>query len=352
MYAEVSVIIPTYNRRVMVCEAVASVLAQHGAPPAVTCEVIVVDDGSTDGTGEELNRVAAKVNARAAESVCLGLRVLRTENRGVAAARNAGAASASAPLIAFLDSDDLWLPDKLARHLAFMRQHPEYAIAQTEELWLRGGRRVNPGRRHRKRGGDFFIDSLRTCLISPSAVMLRTALFHEVGGFDERMMAAEDYDLWLRILAGREVGLLAEPLVMRRAGHPGQLSATIPAIDRFRIVALLKLLMVNGMTELRRRAVAEVLSEKCAIYAEGLRRRGRDTDAKVVAAISARAKTFGEKPQPTALDESIASLITIISKASELNTNACGETKDALETSHEPSGVTHEGRAKVREAAA
>ena len=127
---------------------------------------------------------------------------------------------ARAPLIAFLDSDDLWAPDKLHRQLAFMREFPDCVISQTAEIWIRDGRRVNPGLRHLKRAGDIFLDSLRTCLISPSAVIMRTELFRALGGFDEDFAAAEDYDLWLRILVDHEVGLLDEPLVTRRAGHP------------------------------------------------------------------------------------------------------------------------------------
>ena len=127
---------------------------------------------------------------------------------------------ARAPLIAFLDSDDLWAPTKLERQLAFMRANPDCAISQTNEIWIRNGRRVNPGVRHRKRAGDIFIDSLRTCLISISATMMRTDLFRALGGFDQVMAAAEDYDLWLRILVEHEAGLLDEPLVTRRGGHP------------------------------------------------------------------------------------------------------------------------------------
>ena len=167
---------------------------------------------------------------------------MRTERRGPAAARNRGIAMARGRLIAFLDSDDLWMPEKLARQSLFMRNNPDCPISQTGETWMRDGRRVNPGRRHRKRSGDIFIDSLRTCLISPSAAILRRELLDEVGGFDEDMAACEDYDLWLRILARHEVGLLDEPLTVRRAGHPGQLSATVAALDRFRILALAKLL--------------------------------------------------------------------------------------------------------------
>ncbi len=260
MTVEVSVIIPTFNRRAMVREAVESVLAQTGA----SFELIVVDDGSTDGTSEELSKIPDD-----------RMRVERIANSGPAAARNRGVAIARAPMIAFLDSDDLWKKQKLERQLAFMRANPDCAISQTNELWLRNGRRVNPGLRHRKRAGDFFLESLRTCLISPSAVIMRAELFRSHAGFDELMIAAEDYDLWLRISMVVEVGLLDQPLVTRRGGHPDQLSARTSAIDRFRILALAKLLTDARLTGERRTATADVLAEKCGIYAGGLRRRGK-----------------------------------------------------------------------------
>lgn len=261
MTPEVSVIIPAYNRCAMLLEAIDSVLAQ--STPAF--ELIVIDDGSTDGTSEteQLERLTETI------------RIERIEHSGPAAARNRGVAIARAPLIAFLDSDDLWSPTKLERQLAFMRDNPGCAISQTNEIWIRNGRRVNPGHRHRKRAGDIFIDSLRTCLIAMSSVMMRTDLFRSSGGFDEHMTAAEDYDLWLRILIDHEAGLLDEPLVTHRAGHPDQLSATTPALDRFRILALTKLLADHRLSPARRTAVVEVLAGKCRIYARGLRRRGK-----------------------------------------------------------------------------
>src|SRR5215472_3014506 len=264
MTLEVSVIIPTFNRRPMVVEAIRSVLVQR----EVRFELIVVDDGSTDGTPAAVEETL--------ENATAAVRFIRTERRGVAAARNLGVEAAAAPLIGFLDSDDLWKPEKLARQLAHLREHREYRIAQCNEMWLRKGRQVNPGRRHLKHAGDIFVRSLRTCLISPSAVVIETDLFRELGGFDAMMRAAEDYDLWLRILLGQQVGLLKETLVTRRAGHCDQLSATVPAIDRYRILALAKLLVCGQLTGPKRRATAEVLAEKCRIYAKGLRRRRRN----------------------------------------------------------------------------
>ncbi|MGC2493384.1 glycosyltransferase family 2 protein [Candidatus Binatus sp.] len=264
MILEVSVIIPTYNRRAMLLEAIHSVLAQNTG----AFELIVIDDGSTDGTQNHLTRFGKT------------FRFERIEHCGPAAGRNRGVELARAPLIAFLDSDDLWAPTKLERQLAFMRENPGCAISQTDEVWIRNGRRVNPGVRHRKRAGNIFIDSLRTCLISMSCTMMRTVLFRSLGGFDEVMLAAEDYDLWLRILIDHEAGLLDEPLVTRRGGHRDQTSATTPAIDRFRILALTKLLTDDRLSPMRRAAVVEVLAEKCRIYAGGLARRGRIDQAR------------------------------------------------------------------------
>lgn len=277
MHPEVSVVIPTYNRRAMLREAVLSVLAQQGA----RFELIVIDDGSTDGSADDL--------ALLGEERAGALRVECTENRGAAAARNRGVALAQAPLVAFLDSDDIWMPAKLGRQLEFMRAHPECEISQCQERWIRGGRRVNPGQRHRKRGGDIFLDSLRTCLVSASAVIMRTERFRALGGFDETMRACEDYDLWLRMLVTREIGLLDEVLVERRAGHTDQLSATVPALDRYRILSLIKLLADSRLSAARREAVALVLAEKCAIYAKGLRRRERDTAANCVERVAEQA---------------------------------------------------------------
>jgi glycosyltransferase involved in cell wall biosynthesis len=276
MTPEVSVIIPTYNRCAMLLEAIDSVLAQTSE----TFELIVVDDGSTDGTVEHLMGLGKTI------------RFERIEHGGAAAARNRGVALAGAPLIAFLDSDDLWAPTKLERQLALMRGNPACAISQTDEIWIRTGRRVNPGVRHRKRAGNIFIDSLRTCLISMSATIMRTDLFRSLGGFDELMMAAEDYDLWLRILIDHEAGLLDEPLVTRRGGHCDQTSATTPAIDRFRILALAKLLVDDRLSPARRTAVGEVLAEKCHIYAGGLTRRGRIDQARLYERIADQAQNW------------------------------------------------------------
>jgi glycosyltransferase involved in cell wall biosynthesis len=259
----VSVVIPTYNRGRMVCEAIDSVLAQDF--PAY--ELIVVDDGSSDDT----RRVLAGYGAR--------IRVLQRPHRGVSAARNAGIQAARTELIALLDSDDLWLPAKLTRQVAYLDARPEEAIVQTEEVWVRNGHHVKPKKKHRKPAGDIFARSLELCLVSPSAVMIRKRLLAEVGLFDESLPACEDYDLWLRISCRHPVGLIPEPLIVKRGGHVDQLSRA-PGLDRYRIAALRKLLDQGVLTPQQASAAAAVLIEKCGVYAGGCRKRGRLAEAR------------------------------------------------------------------------
>ena len=255
----VTVVIPTYNRRDLVHEAIASVTAQSYPD----CEVIVVDDGSNDGTGEVVRRFG-------------GVRYVYQSNCGVSAARNVGVACGRGELIAFLDSDDLWQPDKLAHQVALFEQYPDVQICQTDEIWVRNGVRVNPHHKHRKTGGDIFARSLELCLVSPSAVMMRRALFARLGGFDEALPACEEYDLWLRITARLPVHFIALPLVVKRGGHADQLSHRFWGMDRFRVHALCKLLESQVLSEEQRGLTVTVLRKKCAILAHGTQKRGQD----------------------------------------------------------------------------
>lgn len=282
----VSVVIPTFNRCGFVCEAVASVCAQRHA----RYEIIVVDDGSTDGT-------AAVLQCQFGERV----EVVQTANRGAAAARNRGVAASRGEVIAFLDSDDLWLPGKLAAQAAFFADHTAAEICQTDEIWIRNGVRVNPCAHHRKPSGDIFEPSLRRCLVSPSTVMLRRALFDRVGGFDERLPACEDYDLWLRITRNTPVWLVDRALVVKRGGHADQLSRRIWGLDRFRVLALVRLLEEGALSITQRQATLTVLTEKCAILANGTARRGRQAEAEAYRTLPG---AFGRAPVHSADAES------------------------------------------------
>ncbi|WP_419661408.1 glycosyl transferase, family II [Desulfosarcina variabilis str. Montpellier] len=254
----VSVIMPTFNRAWSLKKAIDSVLSQEYA----NLETIVVDDGSTDDTPALLSSYGTRI------------RVIRQANQGVSAARNAGIRAAQGELITLLDSDDAWLPGKVQAQVDFFDAHPENLICQTEEIWIRHGRRVNPKRHHKKHRGMIFERCLPLCLISPSAVMMRRRLLDEVGLFDEQLPACEDYDLWLRITFKYPVALIDEPLIVKHGGHADQLSA-MPQLDRYRIQAIVKILRQGVLSADQTAAALDVLTRKCAIYATGCRKRGR-----------------------------------------------------------------------------
>ena len=213
--------------------------------------------------------------------------VLRQPNQGVSAARNRGIAESRAQLVAFLDSDDLWLPQKLTRQVAFFQSNPEALICQTEETWVRNGVRVNPKKRHQKLSGMIFEPSLALCLVSPSAVMIRKSLFDAVGLFDENLPACEDYDLWLRVSCRYPVFLLDESLIIKRGGHEDQLSKAA-GLDKYRIRSLKKLIDSEKLTETQTGAAVRTLKEKCAIFANGCRKRGRADEAKYYEELAGR----------------------------------------------------------------
>jgi len=264
-------IIPTFNRPGSSVEAIESVLAQTMRD----LECIVVDDGSTDDTPD---RVAALRDPR--------LRLVGQPHRGVAAARNSGVAVSSSPRIAFLDSDDRWLPRKLERQMAYTAANSQLRISQTDEIWIRRGKRVNPMKKHRKSGGDLFARSLELCVISPSAVLLERSLFDEVGGFDESFAVCEDYDLWLRITCREPVGFLAEPLVVKHGGHEDQLSRSVAVLDHHRIRAIDKILRTGRLTEAQRRAAICEIERKCRIVAQGCLKRGNREEAERLLALA------------------------------------------------------------------
>ena len=254
----VSVIVPTYNRREVLPRALHSVLEQTLSEPF---ELIVVDDGSTDGS-------AALVEA---EFPTVSL--IRQENQGVSAARNAGIRAARGRWIALLDSDDHWLEHKLLRQLKALSAKPELRLCHTEEIWIRNGVRVNPMKKHQKTGGWIYQRCLPLCCISPSSALIRRDLFDDVGMFDEELPACEDYDLWLRVCAREPVLFLDEPLMVKTGGHEDQLSRKFWGMDRFRIRALEKVLATDTLEPGDREATLAILVRKLEILLNGAKKR-------------------------------------------------------------------------------
>jgi glycosyltransferase involved in cell wall biosynthesis len=260
----VSVVIPTYNRASMLLTAIRSVLDQT----LDALELIVVDDGSTDGTEEAVNTLADP-----------RLRFLRQENRGVAAARNAGIRLSRSGLVAFLDSDDAWSRKKLEKQVRWMDDHPDCLLVHTDEKWYRRGEHLNPMEKHRKHDGDIFLQSLSLCAMGPSTVAVRKSAFDLIGLFDEALPVCEDYDFFLRFAARFPVCYIDERLVTKQGGHADQLSRKYFGMDRFRIAALAKLLRDPDLPPHRRLPALEELRRKCYIYSRGCRKHGKPEES-------------------------------------------------------------------------
>ena len=270
----VSVIIPVYNRPAMVKDAIKSVLCQSISD----FELIVVDDGSTDKTLDVLNSFA---DSR--------LKILSGKRRGVAAARNRAARIAEGRFLAFLDSDDLWLPEKLEMQLAAQLENEKRPLSHTDEIWIRKGRRVNQMKKHAKRGGRIFEYCLPMCRISPSAAMIEREYFLNIGGFDEKFCVCEDYELWLRVTSTQEVSYLDRKLTIKRGGHGDQLSHGTWGFDRFRVMALVKIIESQSLDKTQMRAACKVLARKADILARGYKKRERHRQAGKYLSIAAQA---------------------------------------------------------------
>ena len=265
----ISVIIPTYNRAEFLKEAIQSVLDQDCFDSGKTgfhCELLVIDDGSTDDTRAVVESFAAPVSYR------------YQDQKGVSAARNLGLKTAGGEFVAFLDSDDLWKKDKLSVQMSLMTSLPRTKVCYTEEIWIRKGTVVNPKKKHKKYSGWIFDKVLPICLLSLSSALFRREVFEELGGFDEEFPACEDYDLGLRVAHRYPIHLITKPLIVKRGGHPDQLSHKFWGMDRFRVKALQKAFRLN-LSPAQQKQVRRELIGKCLILINGFEKRNKRTEA-------------------------------------------------------------------------
>lgn len=211
---EVSVIIPVYNCERYIAEAVESVLAQSYRD----YEIIVVDDGSTDGT------------RRALEPYMGAIRYIYQENRGEPAARNAGIRNAAGEFIAFLDADDLWLPDKLELQIGYFDSHRDYGLVYTDDKTFDDNGIIEESvklcRNLEQPSGWIFGQLFMENLFQTSSVILRKECIDKVGLFDETLLIGCDYHMWLRIARHFKVGYLDKPLSMYRQ-HTNMATRTV-----------------------------------------------------------------------------------------------------------------------------
>ncbi len=286
----VSVIIPSYNRFSLLSEAAGSVLSQTFRD----FELIIVDDGSDDSSVDIPIRglpvtdkgliIAAQQGGFSDIDIRLefpeSFNCIRLNHTGMpGAVRNRGAEASRGKYLAFLDSDDLWLPRKLELQTALMLDTPSCRISHTRELWLRNGTVVSQASQKHKRSGDLFFDSLVKCVIGPSTVMLERDLFHEAGGFREDLEIAEDYELWLKITSREQVEYIDSSLTVKRAGHPDQLTSKYGYIEHFRIEALAALLDAGYFDGRQAEQAVGELIRKCTIFTAGAQKRGKIEEA-------------------------------------------------------------------------
>ena len=245
----ISVVIPSFNRRHTLERALRSVFEQTSPVD----EVILVDDGSSDGSAAMMAHTFPDV------------KIISQPNRGVSAARNRGIRAAGHDWIALLDSDDSWLAHKIERIREAALQHPGHALYHSDEIWMRRGVRVNPMQKHRKSGGWIFEQCLPLCAISPSASVMRKSTLQALGLFDESLPACEDYDLWLRLCHRFPVYFIEQALIIKYGGHEDQLSRKYPAMDRFRVRALHRLLETESLSAEYFEAARDTLRAKLDI---------------------------------------------------------------------------------------
>jgi len=259
----ISIIIPTFNRSSRLTVAIESVFRQTYQ----FFELIVIDDGSTDHTEEVIKSYDNRV------------RYFFQQHQGVSAARNVGIEKSKGSYICFLDSDDEWVPEKLATQVRLVRSNPRIKICYTDEIWIRKGVRVNPKKIHKKYSGWIYQRCLPLCIISPSSVMIHRDVFDKAGMFDPRMTVCEDYDLWLRISHFYPITFIPQKLIIKHGGHNDQLSQKYWGMDHYRVMAMEKMLNYYDLKSEDKKATIHMLHKKCNILANGFFKRGKKQKA-------------------------------------------------------------------------
>jgi hypothetical protein len=255
----VSVVVPVHNGARYLAEALDSVLAQTHRQ----LEILVVDDGSTDDTPA----VVARYGER--------LRLLRhADNRGPSAARNIGLRAARGPFVAFLDSDDRWLPEKLARQAAVLDARPDVGLVYTGWWHVDAERRRFGEPVIVRDEGDLFRKLVLGNLVHPVAVMVRRSLLEQAGGFDDSIRYNEDWDLFLRLsLRGMRWAGIEEPLCEYRV-HPEQATRHAEQMLTDRLTILERTFADPALPADVAALRAEAFQEACLLGAAGCFREG------------------------------------------------------------------------------
>ena len=262
MNSLISVIIPTLNRADLLKRALRSVIHQT-LPPN---EIIVVDNGSTDGTLEFLKEEFPSIT------------ILKEKKIGVSTARNRGIKHSAFQWIALLDSDDAWKLNKLERQInALKNSSIRYKLVHTDEIWIKNGKQFNQMKKHKKSGGNIFSKCLSLCCISPSSALIHKNLFNEIGYFDESLPVCEDYDLWLKICSRENVLFIDQKLTIKYGGHKDQLSKKYWGMDRFRVKSIENLVLNSNLEASQKQKAVKSIIKKVKIIINGANKRNNSS---------------------------------------------------------------------------
>jgi len=232
---KVSIIIPVYNYEKYVRECVESALSQDYE----NLEVIVVDDGSTDATPEILKSFEQKI------------RYIRQENRGTAAALNVGLRLARGSLVAWLSSDDVYLPGKIRAQVEKLQEEPDLALVYTDWIMIDAEGRELQVIRSSCPSPERFIREMLICdFVSGSSILLKKECFERAGYFDETLRAVADADMWFRLLKhGYRFGHVPKPLVKYRH-HPSNQTHNYRLMQVYKDQVRLKVIEMFSAEEL------------------------------------------------------------------------------------------------------
>ena len=251
---KISVVIPTLNRINTLQRALDSVINQTYK----AAEIIVVDNGSSDGTLKFLREQYPKIT------------ILTEKKIGVSSARNKGIKKSINQWIALLDSDDAWHPRKLEIQTSMLDSAlKEYNLIHTDEVWFRNNKHINQMKKHKKQGGYIFERCLSLCCISPSSVLFKKNILDKVGLFDESLPVCEDYDMWLKICSSEEVLFAQDKLTYKYGGHKDQLSKSYWGMDRFRIKSIENIIKNFDLTYKQKKQAKKELIKKLKIIING-----------------------------------------------------------------------------------
>lgn len=250
----VSIIIPTFNCAGFISRALESAFAQT----YTDYEVIVVDDGSTDGTRDLVAPWSGRIS------------YMYQANRGVSAARNLAVSKAKGEFLAYLDADDMWYPLKLEKQVAFLDAHPECGLVHSDVTAVDESDSTIVRNFNRQTGrsvptGPCVMDLLRDCHIQTVSVVERRSCYDSTGGFDERLHTVEDYLQWILVaMDGHSIGYIDQPLAMYRR-RSGSLSGSSIRIDEAMVRMLQILLEETSLLDCYGSAAEEVIRDRVAV---------------------------------------------------------------------------------------